>query len=327
MKDKVYFGSLEIAKGAALAPMAALTDAVLRKLASEFEVSYTVSEMVSAKAIVYNDMKTRRLCINDSVGVPFGIQLFGCEPEVFAEAGKKIEQLKPDFIDINMGCPAPKVTNGGNGSALMNNLPLAEECVRQLVNAVKVPVTVKMRKGWNNDTITCVELAKRCEAAGAVAVQVHARTRTQMYVPPIDPTCIADVVNAVKIPVVGNGDITTCYEAKQMIDETGCDLVMVGRGAMGNLWLFNEINALLNNQPIPERPTIRQRMDMMKRHAYEICERKGEDLAMREFRTDAAFYLKGIHGAAKFRALSTSLTYFTDVEDLIYLILKENPEN
>ena len=320
----IYFGNLKIKKGACLAPMAGLTDAVFRKLANEFNISYTVTEMVSAKALIYNDLKTRKLCQNYTQNSPFGIQLFGCVPEELAEAAKIVLQFKPDFIDINMGCPAPKITNGGNGSALMKNPTLAQECVRQVVNSVNIPVTVKMRKGWDNNSINYVEMAKRCEQAGAVAVQLHARTRTQMYTPPIDVNAITQMVNAVKIPVVGNGDILTVEDARNMLDETGCSLVMVGRGVMGNLWLFNEIYADFNGLEMPEKPSLYTRLEFMRKHAYELCETKGEDLAMREFRTNAAYYLKGVKNASKFRAFSTSLTYYTDVERLVELVLDAN---
>ncbi|MDO5601811.1 MAG: tRNA-dihydrouridine synthase, partial [Oscillospiraceae bacterium] len=206
----------------------------------------------------------------------------------------------------------------------MKNPKLAAECAGAVVKAVNLPVTVKMRAGWDEDTVTCAEVAKRCEAAGVAAIAVHGRTRTQMYTPPIHPAYIAAVVRAVDIPVIGNGDITSAAGAKKLMDDTGCAMVMVGRGAMGNLWLFSEITAFLKGEAPPPPPTLRQRLDLLKRQVRAMCEEKGEERALREARTHAAFYLKGVRGAAKFRNQTSALTYYTDLEALCGRVLCEN---
>lgn len=320
----MQIGNLSITEGAALAPMAGLTDASLRALAAEYGASYTISEMVSAKALTFGDRKSRELCMHGGGTMPYGIQLFGCEPAILAAAAKLILPFHPDFIDINMGCPAPKITGGGNGSALLKNPKLAGECAAAVVKAVDIPVTVKMRIGWDDDTITGAETAKRCEDAGVAAIAVHGRTRQQMYTPPISLSHIAEVVKAVKIPVIGNGDITTAADAKAMIDETGCAMVMVGRGALGNLWLFQEIRALLHGEPAPAAPTLRERLQLLKRQVRMMCDEKGESRALREARTHATHYLKGVRGAAKFRNETSALTYYTDLEALCERVLREN---
>lgn len=320
--DYINFKNLKIQKGAAFAPMAGLSDAAGRKIADEFNAVYTVSEMVSIKAIAYGDKKTAKLCTGFEHKQPYGIQLFGSEPEYFAKAVAIIEEkFKPDFIDINMGCPAPKVTNGGNGSALMKNLPLAEECVRQTVDNTTLPVTVKMRLGFDDSNINCVELAKRCEQAGAAAVCVHARTRKQMYQPPIHPEYIQDVVNAVGIPVVANGDILTAQDAQKLIDNTGASLVMVGRGAMGNPWLFSDIFAQFNGQDAPPAPDLQMRMQLMLKLVDLMCQDKGEALAMLQARTITSFFMKGLPFAASLRKQTTSLSCYNDLVNLYNEIL------
>lgn len=321
----MQIGNIEIAPGAALAPMAGLTDAALRALAAEYGAGYTISEMVSAKALAFGDRKSRQLCMHKGGYKPFGIQLFGCEPPVLAAAARLVLPFEPDFIDINMGCPAPKITGGGNGSALMKSPRLAGECAAAVVKAADIPVTVKIRTGWDENTITCVEVAKRCEAAGVSAIAVHGRTRAQMYTPPIYPEYIAAVVKAVHIPVIGNGDIVTAAGAKKLLEDTGCAMVMVGRGAMGNLWLFTEIAAMLKGEAAPSPPTLRQRLELLKRQVRAMCDEKGEERALREARTHAAFYLKGVRGAAKFRNETSALTYYTDLETLCTRVLRENP--
>ncbi|MEG2054030.1 MAG: tRNA dihydrouridine synthase DusB [Oscillospiraceae bacterium] len=323
-KEKLDFNKLALQNKVALAPMAGLTDVTLRSIAEEYGAAFTVSEMVSAKAICFNDRKTKFLCKNKCKEIPFGIQLFGSEIQTMAEAARIITAFNPDFIDINMGCPAPKITKSASGSALMKTPELAAEIVRAVARVVQVPVTVKMRTGWDAQSVNCAELAKMCEQAGAAAIAVHGRTQQAMYVPPVDLVAIKAVVDAVEIPVIGNGDICSADDAKNMIDETGCKMVMVGRGAMGNPWLFGEINAVLFGKELPNAPSLNDKMKLMVRHVYEMCEDKGEDAAMREARTHAAFYLKGLHGAAHMRHLTTELTYFTDIEELAKLALSSN---
>ena len=317
------FKTLFIGPGAAFAPMAGLSDASARRLMASYGAAYTVSEMVSAKALCYGDKKTAAL-LRGGGEAPFGIQLFGSEPQIMAEGAKLALRYRPDFIDINMGCPAPKITGGGAGSALMRDPALCGRIVEAVVKAVDLPVTVKMRKGWDEGAVTCVEVARRCEAAGAAAIAVHGRTREQMYTPPIDPGCIAAVKAAVSVPVIGNGDVTSAAAALALLRQTGCDAVMIGRGALGSPWLFAEVKAALASEPLPPRPGLRQRMAVMCAQLYSMCEEKGEEAAMRQARTQAPYYMKGLRGAAQLRRAACGLTVYRDAEELARLALQLN---
>ena len=318
------FKTLFIGPGAAFAPMAGLSDASARRLMASSGAAYTVSEMVSAKALCYGDKKTAALLRGGGGEAPFGIQLFGSEPQIMAEGAKLALRYRPDFIDINMGCPAPKITGGGAGSALMRDPALCGRIVEAVVKAVDLPVTVKMRKGWDEGAVTCVEVARRCEAAGAAAIAVHGRTREQMYTPPIDPDCIAAVKAAVSVPVIGNGDVTSAAEALALLRQTDCDAVMIGRGALGSPWLFAEVKAALAGEPLPPRPGLRQRMAVMCAQLYSMCEEKGEEAAMRQARTQAPYYMKGLRGAAQLRRAACGLTVYRDAEELARLALQLN---
>ena len=318
------FKTLSIGPGAAFAPMAGLSDASARRLMAFYGAAYTVSEMVSAKALCYGDKKTAALLRGGGGGAPFGIQLFGSEPEIMAQGAVLALKYRPDFIDINMGCPAPKITGGGAGSALMRDPALCGRIVEAVAKAVDLPVTVKMRKGWDDSAVTCVETARRCEAAGAAAIALHGRTREQMYTPPIDPGCIAAVKAAVSVPVIGNGDVTSAAEALALLEQTGCDAVMIGRGALGSPWLFAEVKAALAGEPLPPRPGLRQRMAVMCRQLYSMCEEKGEAAAMRQARTQAPYYMKGLRGAAQLRRAACGLTVYRDAEALARLALELN---
>ena len=321
----MQIGNLTLAPGALFAPMAGLSDASARQLMTAHGAAAAVSEMVSAKALVYGDKKTAALLRGGAGDAPYGIQLFGSEPDTMADAAKLVLHYHPDYIDINMGCPAPKITATGAGSALMKNPELCGQIVEAVNAAVDLPVTVKIRKGWDDDTVTCVEVARCCEAAGAAAIAVHGRTREQMYIPPIDPGCIAAVKAAVNIPVIGNGDITSADEALALMAQTGCDTVMVGRGALGNPWLFEEIRAALTGETPPPPPDLRQRMRTMCQQLYAMCEEKGEGLAMRQARSQAPYYMRGLRGAAQLRRAAVSLTYYRDAEALAELALSLNP--
>ena len=318
------FKTLFIGPGAAFAPMAGLSDASARRLMASYGAAYTVSEMVSAKALCYGDKKTAALLRGGGGEAPFGIQLFGSEPQIMAEGAKLALRYRPDFIDINMVCPAPKITGGGAGSALMRDPALCGRIVEAVVKAVDLPVTVKMRKGWDEGAVTCVEVARRCEAAGAAAIAVHGRTREQMYTPPIDPGCIAAVKAAVSVPVIGNGDVTSAAAALALLRQTGCDAVMIGRGALGSPWLFAEVKAALAGEPLPPRPGLRQRMAVMCAQLYSMCEEKGEEAAMRQARTQAPYYMKGLRGAAQLRRAACGLTVYRDAEELARLALQLN---
>ncbi|MBQ7817092.1 MAG: tRNA-dihydrouridine synthase family protein, partial [Oscillospiraceae bacterium] len=255
---------LNIQNKAVLAPMAGFCDIVMRKAADEFDVGFTVSEMVSARALYFGDKKSHELMDTFDHKHPFGVQLFGFEPNDFVSATKHVLDHNPDFIDINMGCPAPKIVNNGSGSALMKNPVLAAEIAKTVVeNANGMPVSVKMRKGWDENYLTAVELAQRCEAAGVSFITVHARTRQQMYTPGIDLDIIKQVKQAVSIPVIGNGDITCPEDAIKMLDYTGCDYVMVGREALSRPWIFRQIKEALEGKPVSADLTVQERMDLL----------------------------------------------------------------
>ena len=315
----MQIGSIQLAPGAALAPMAGFTDAACRRMAARHGAVYTVSEMVSAKALTFGDKKSAQLIANGETLAPYGVQLFGAEPETMERAAALIGGYAFDFIDIKMGCPAPKITAGGAGSRLLLE---PERCGAIVAAVVKEsggrPVTVKMRTGWDAQHITAAEAAKACEAAGAAAIAVHGRTREQMYTPgTVDPAAIAAVKAAVKVPVVANGDIESAQDALDLLEATGCDGVMVGRAALGDPWLFGEIRAALAGQPLPPRPTLRQKMEALRTQIYEMCEEKGEWTAMPQARSQALYYMKGLKGAAALRRACCELQHFEDVDRLI----------
>lgn len=318
-------GKLEIPQGAVFAPMAGFTDAACRHLMADHGAAYTVSEMASAKAITYGDQKSVALLRDPDPHGIYAVQLFGNEPDTLAEAIRIIrgKGLAFDLIDINMGCPAPKITGGGAGSKLMLDPQLCGRMVRAAVDAAReTPVTVKMRAGWDADHITAVEVAKQCQENGAALVTVHGRTREQMYIPPIDPGVIKAVKQAVSIPVVGNGDVNSAADALAMLRETGCDAVMVGRGALGNPWLFDEIKAALAGEPTPAPPTLQKRMATLRAQIYDMCERKGEWTAMPQARSQAIHYMRGLRGAAALRRVCSTLSHFEDVDRLIEAVYR-----
>ena len=316
---------LNIDSKAVLAPMAGFCDIVMRKVADDFGAGFTVSEMVSVRALYYGDKKSKQLMETWDHKGRYGIQLFGFDPVDFEPATKLALECKPDFIDINMGCPAPKITGNGAGSALMKNTDLAAKIAETVVkNANGTPVSVKMRKGWDDDCISCVELAQKVEAVGVNFITVHGRTRKQMYTPGIDMDSIKNVKNAVKIPVIGNGDITTPEDVVRMMDYTGCDAVMVGREALSRPWIFKQINQALAGLPIDKEPTVEERMALLLWHIEKLCEVNGEVLGMKKARGQASLYMKGLRGAAHLRFLTNSLTVFEDAKHLVSEVLKEN---
>lgn len=298
----------------ALAPMAGVADRAFRELCISYGACYSVSEMVSSKGLTLNDKKSKELLAITSAERPCGAQIFGNDPKTMALAAEKALEFKPEFIDVNMGCPAPKVAASGGGALLMKNPALAEEIVKEIVNAVNVPVTVKMRSGWDNTAINAVELAKRCENAGAAAITVHGRTKVQMYSPPVNTEIIKEVKKAVKVPVIGNGDIIDGKSAAKMLEETNCDLVMVGRGALGRPWVFRQINAYLEHERIIPEPPVIERMLIMLKHIEKLCEYKGERIGIREARKHAAWYTKGLRGAAEYRAKMSSIESMDDLK-------------
>ena len=257
---------------AVFGPMAGFTDAPCRRLMAQHGAGFTVSEMVSSRALVYHDHKTVSLLKAEPNGAPYGVQIFGEVPQIMGEAAAAIEEYDFDFLDINMGCPAPKIVSGGAGSKLMLDPDLCGRIVEQVVAHTSRPVTVKMRKGWDADHITAVECAKACEQAGAALIAVHARTRKQMYTPGIDPEIIARVKSAVHVPVLGNGDIHSAEDAVALVKETGCDGVMIARAALGDPWLFERVNAALEGTPAPKEPNLQARMNALRRQVEEMVE-------------------------------------------------------
>lgn len=294
-------GSLSLDNNVFLAPMAGITDKAMRVITKPFGVGLMYTEMVSGKALLYNNKKTENMLDVSEDEQPIAAQLFGHEPEVLAEIAYKATEAGAKIIDINMGCPAPKITSNGEGSAIMKNPALAGEIISAVSRAASVPVTVKIRKGWDETSINAVEIAKIAEQSGAAAITVHGRTRVQFYSGSTDLDVIKAVVEAVNIPVIGNGDITDGKSAKHMLDYTGCKGIMIGRGAQGNPWIFREILEYLESGKESALPTVAERCEMMKKHLELICRFKGEHRGIPESRKHMAWYMKGIRGGAKFR--------------------------
>ena len=297
--------NLSIPTGAVFAPMAGLTDAACRHLMADHGAAWTVSEMASAKALNFHDEKSLALLRDKHPHGLYAIQLFGAEPESMAKAILFVREqgIQFDILDINMGCPAPKITGSGAGSRLLLDPPLCGQMVAAARKALgdDTPLTVKMRIGWDADHLTGVEVAKQLEANGADLIAVHGRTREQMYIPPIDTAAIAAIKQAVSVPVLANGDVTTADEALTLLEATGCDGVMIGRGALGDPWLFAQVRAALLGEERPPEPTLNQRMTALRDQIYEMCEEKGEWAAMPQARSQAMHYMKGLHGAAALR--------------------------
>lgn len=313
---------LEFNHIAFLAPMAGIADLAFRELCVQYGAAYTVSEMVSSKGLTMGDKKSAQLLTlgNDR---PAGAQIFGDDPEIMAQAAIKCLDFNPDIIDINMGCPAPKIAMNGGGASLMKKPELAYEITKSVVQAVDIPVTVKIRKGWDEESVNAVEMAELAEKAGASAVAVHGRTRQQMYSGSVDFDIIAQVKKAVGIPVIANGDIKDEQSAAIMLEKTNADAIMIGRGALGNPWVFSKINAYLDECRVLPEPSVTQKMAVMLKHIQKIIEYKGEYTAMREARHHAAYYTKGMRGGAKLRAEIGKLERFEQLQELSYRILKE----
>ena len=284
-----------------LAPLAGITDGPFRRLCSQAGAALVYSEMVSAKGLWYGDKNTGKLLEILPGEGPVAYQLFGHEPEIMAFAARKLDSRMNVIFDINMGCPVPKIVKNGEGSALMKNPDLVYDLVAAAVKNTSKPVTVKIRAGWDEESVNAVEVARAVSAAGASAVAVHGRTREQYYSGKADWSVIAAVKRAVNIPVIGNGDVTDAASGIRMMEETGCDFVMVGRGALGNPWIFSELTAAWRGEPLPPPPTKEEKKAMMIRHFNDILELKGEYVAVREMRKHVGWYLKGVHGAAAFR--------------------------
>ena len=313
--------NLSIPGCAVFAPMAGLTDAACRHLMADHGAAWTVSEMAIAKAITFGDKKSLTLLRDKTPHGLYAVQLFGAEPETMAKAIAIVREqgIAFDILDINMGCPAPKITGGGAGSRLLLDPALCGAMVAAARQALgeDTPLTVKMRIGWDEAHLTGVEVARQCAANGADLLAVHGRTREQMYIPPVDASAIAAIKQAVDIPVLANGDITTAEGALDMLEKTGCDGVMIGRGALGDPWLFERVNAALTGSATPPEPTLNQRMNTLRAQIYEMCEDKGEWAAMPQARSQAMHYMKGLRGAASLRRYCSMLEHFEDVDRLI----------
>lgn len=297
----MQIGEIKLAAPLALAPMAGITDLPFRLICRRLGCGMTVSEMVSAKGLLYKNVKTTEMLRIDDGERPTAIQLFGSVPEELAEAARMVEASGADMIDFNMGCPVPKIVNNGEGSALMKQPQLAHDILAAMVRAVKIPVTVKFRAGWDDSNRNAVEIAKAVEAAGVSAVAVHGRTRQQFYEGKADWEIIAEVKQAVKVPVFGNGDIFTVEDGLRMLAETGVDGLMIGRGADGNPWIFRELAAVLRGEERPAAPSLQERLAQAAEHLDMLIDYKGEHISVKEMRRHISAYLKGLPHAAEFR--------------------------
>ena len=314
---KLMIGSVELPNPVILAPMAGVSDLPFRLLCSEQGAGLVCMEMVSAKAIAYRNRNTEKLMETDPREHPVSLQLFGSEPDLMAEIAAQIEERPFDILDINMGCPVPKIVGNGEGSALMKNPKLIEEIITKVSRAIQKPLTVKFRKGLDDDHVNAVEIAKIAEASGAAAVAVHGRTREQFYSGTADWEIIRQVKEAVSIPVIGNGDVDSPEKAKALLDETGCDGVMIGRAARGNPWLFRRVVEYLENGKLLDKPSKEEVKAMMLRHARMQVECKGDYTGIREMRKHISWYTTGLPGSAKLRGRINSVESLAEMEELL----------
>ncbi|HEY8348359.1 MAG TPA: tRNA dihydrouridine synthase DusB [Clostridiales bacterium] len=317
-------GSLTLENNIFLAPMAGVTDMPFRILCKEQGCGFVYTEMISAKGMYYNDEKTWKLAELSQAELPAAIQIFGSEPDIMAHAAEKLNGSPAAVIDINMGCPTPKITKNGDGSALMLKPELAGEIIRAVASASSKPVTVKIRKGWDDGHVNAVEFAVMAEKCGAAAVTVHGRTREQFYSGQADWDIIRDVKRAVSIPVIGNGDIRSPEDAARMLEYTGCDAVMVGRGAQGNPWLFKRLGYFLKTGQMLPEPDIEEKKAMMLRHLDMMVEYKGEYTGVREMRKHIAWYIKGCKNSSRFREKAFKASAYKEMAELIKTFGIEN---
>ena len=317
MGKTLKIGNIELENPYVLAPMAGVTDLPFRLLCKEQGAGLLCMEMISAKALQYNNKNTKALLEIDPRECPVSLQLFGADPDIISEQAKRIEELPFQILDINMGCPVPKVVRNGEGSALMNQPRLVYDIVYKTARAIQKPVTVKIRKGFNDESVNAVEIARIIEDAGGAAVAVHGRTREQYYSGEADWDIIRQVKEAVHIPVIGNGDVTSGKRAIAMMEQTGCDGVMIGRGAQGNPWIFRELLEYERTGQIPKRPSKEQIRNTMLRHARLQIALKGDYLGIREMRKHVAWYTKGLEGSARLRDDINKVESYEELEELL----------
>lgn len=317
--SSLKIGNVEIKNNLILAPMAGVTDLPYRRICKEHGCGLVCSEMVSAKAILYGNKNTIKLIESHDEERPLSLQLFGADPDIIAEMAAKVSEEEVDLIDFNMGCPVPKVVNNGEGSALMKDPKLVEQILTKLVKASKKPVTVKFRKGFDSSSINAVEIARIAEASGVAAIAVHGRTREQYYTGKADWDIIKQVKSQVSIPVMGNGDVFTPEDARNLMEYTGCDGIMIGRGAQGNPWIFSRTLEYLRSGIVPPTPSKQEIYETIVKHATMMVEFKGEYIGIREMRKHASWYTKGLPNMAKFRK---DMNEIESTEELLELFRK-----
>ena len=313
----MIIGNRKLDKNVFLAPMAGVTDRAFRKICRQYGCGLMYTEMISSKGLYYKDKKTASLMKIDDDEQPAAVQIFGSDPRVMGEIAKAAEAAGAFLIDINMGCPAPKIVNNGDGSALMKKPSLAAEIIECVAKAVNVPVTVKFRKGWDDNSVNAVEFAKIAENAGAAAVCVHGRTRMQFYSGEADWDIIRKVKKSVSVPVIGNGDIFRAEDAQRMLDYTKCDAVMIARGAEGNPFLFRQVDELLNSGKITYIPSVDEKIKCAINHARLLCEYKGENRGMKEARKHMAWYIKGMNGSSAVKTQLFGTSTFNEMAEIL----------
>lgn len=319
-------GKVELSNNVFLAPMAGVTDMAYRAICRQFGCGLTYSEMVSAKGMYYGSENTKELLVLAPEEKPSAIQIFGSDPDIMSNIAAQVQEAGAQIIDINMGCPTPKIVKNGDGSALMRKPELVAEIVKKVSRAVTVPVTVKIRKGWDENSVNAVLIAKIAEENGAQAITVHGRTREQFYSGQADWNIIKEISQAVKIPVIGNGDVASPQAAKQMLEFTNCDAVMIGRGAQGNPWIFKRTLEYLNTGVLLPEPTNEEKIDAAISHLIKTIELKGEFIGVKEMRKHLAWYLKGMPGSSAVKAEVFKLNKAEDVKNLLEHYLSERPQ-
>ena len=320
-------GNIKIKNNIALAPMAGVSNAAYMKIAEEMGCGFAITELISAEAIIRDNQKTFDMLKGiDSLNMKIGVQLFGADPDVLKEAAMIItKKFNIDFIDINMGCPVPKVAlRSKAGSCLLKDPDKIGEIIKKVSQAIDIPLTIKIRSGWDSNSINALEIAKIAEEAGAKAITIHARTRSQGYSGKADWNIIKEVKENISIPVIGNGDIKNCYDAKKMLDETKCDAVMIGRASLGNPWIFKECIDYLNDETIPDEVSLKDKIDTIKKHLKYLLEIKSEKTTLLELRSHIAWYLKGIKGSSKIRQEVFKANTIKEVIDLLDKFYKES---